>query len=151
MLVSSHVLAEVSQTADDVVVIHRGRSIVQAPLHELMAGAGAGVRVAGPDTERLAGLLRADGADVRADGGGALVVRDRSGEDVGRVVAANGIVISELAAHGLEPRRGVLRADRRHGRRPVVTRLARSPPSCSSCVRRGRSTASPPARSCWWG
>ncbi len=100
VLVSSHVLAEVSQTADDVVVIHKGRSIVQAPLGELTARSGSGVRVAGPDAERLAGLLRADGAEVHVDGGGALLVRDRSGEDVGRVVAANGIVISELGATG---------------------------------------------------
>ena len=37
---------------------------------------------------------------MHVDGGGALLVRDRSGEDVGRVVAANGIVISELGATG---------------------------------------------------
>jgi ABC-2 type transport system ATP-binding protein len=96
ILVSSHVLAEVAQTADDVVVIHHGRSIVQAPLAELMARSGGGVRVAGPDVGRLAELLRSDGATVHDDGG-ALLVRDRTGEDVGRVIAANGVVISELA------------------------------------------------------
>jgi len=37
ILVSSHVLAEVSQTVDDVVVIIKGRSVRQAPLHEIMA------------------------------------------------------------------------------------------------------------------
>jgi ABC-2 type transport system ATP-binding protein len=96
ILVSSHVLAEVAQTADDVVVIHHGRSIVQAPLAELMARSGGGVRVAGPDVGRLADLLRTDGASVADDGSG-IMVRDRTGEDVGRVVAANGVVISELA------------------------------------------------------
>ena len=64
ILVSSHVLAEVAQTADDVVVIHKGRSIVQSPLGELMARSGGGVRVAGPDVGRLGELLRADGATV---------------------------------------------------------------------------------------
>ncbi len=98
VLVSSHVLAEVAQTADDVVVIHRGRSILQAPLEQLLAQHAGGTRVAGPDVGRLAELLRAEGATVRAaDGDGAIVVGDRSGEQIGRVVAANGVVISELA------------------------------------------------------
>src|SRR3954468_7531772 len=96
VLVSSHVLAEVAQTADDVVVIHKGRSIVQSPLAELMARSGGGVRVVGPDVGRLSEILRADGVSVNDDGG-AILVRDRTGEDVGRVIAANGIVISELA------------------------------------------------------
>jgi ABC-2 type transport system ATP-binding protein len=37
ILVSSHALAEVAQTADDVVVIRGGRSVLQAPLDELLA------------------------------------------------------------------------------------------------------------------
>jgi len=37
VLVSSHILAEVAQTVDDVVVISRGRTITQAPLAELLA------------------------------------------------------------------------------------------------------------------
>ena len=65
VLVSSHVLAEVAQTADEVVVIHRGRSVAQAPLDELMARSRGGMRVAGPDAGRLGELLRADGATVQ--------------------------------------------------------------------------------------
>ncbi|MDW5596061.1 ABC transporter ATP-binding protein [Conexibacter stalactiti] len=98
VLVSSHVLAEVAQTADDVVVIHRGRSILQSSLPELLAQHAGGTRVAGPDVGRLAELLRADGAAVRAaDGDGSIVVSDRDGVQVGRMIAANAIVISELA------------------------------------------------------
>jgi ABC-type multidrug transport system ATPase subunit len=37
VLVSSHILAEVAQTVDDVVVISRGQTITQAPLDELLA------------------------------------------------------------------------------------------------------------------
>jgi ABC-2 type transport system ATP-binding protein len=101
ILVSSHVLSEVAQTVDDVVVIHRGRSIEQAPIGELLARRGGGVRVAGPDVERLAALLRAEGAEV-ADGGAdqAIVVADRSGEQVGAVIAANAIHVAELAPSG---------------------------------------------------
>jgi len=100
VLVSSHVLAEVAQTADEVVVIHKGRSVAQAPLAELVAARAAGVRVAGPDVGRLSELLRADGAEVRAGDDGAISVADRSGEQVGRVIAANAIVVSELTPVG---------------------------------------------------
>jgi ABC-2 type transport system ATP-binding protein len=100
VLVSSHVLAEVAQTVDEVVVIHRGRSIEQAPIDELLAQRGGGVRFAGPDAGRLAELLRADGAEVTGDGDGAIVVADRSGEQVGALIAANAVHISELAAAG---------------------------------------------------
>jgi ABC-2 type transport system ATP-binding protein len=100
ILVSSHVLAEVSQTADEVVVINHGRSVAQAPLAELTARAGGGMRVAGPDAGRLGELLRADGAEVSGDGDRAIVVRGRSGEEIGRVIAGGGIVISELAPVG---------------------------------------------------
>ena len=41
VLVSSHVLAEVAQTVDDVVVISRGRSVAQARLRELLAWHGS--------------------------------------------------------------------------------------------------------------
>ena len=59
VLVSSHVLAEVAQTADDVVVINRGRSVAQGTLTELIAAqrrrrCGS----PGPDVRRLRELLR---------------------------------------------------------------------------------------------
>jgi len=100
VLVSSHVLAEVSQTADDVVVIDRGRSVAQATLAELTARSGGGLRVAGPDAVRLGEQLRADGADVVGAGDRAILVRDRTGEDIGHVIAQGGVVISELAPAG---------------------------------------------------
>jgi ABC-2 type transport system ATP-binding protein len=98
VLVSSHVLAEVSQTADDVVVINRGRSVAQGTLTEMIARSGGGMRVAGPDVRRLRELLVADGANVSGDGD--IVVRDRSGEDIGRVIADNRLVVSELTPVG---------------------------------------------------
>jgi ABC-2 type transport system ATP-binding protein len=100
ILVSSHVLTEMSQIADEVVVINHGRSVLQAPLAELMAQRNGGMRVAGPDVARLAELLRADGAQVESAGHGAIVVADRTGEEIGQMIAANSIAISELAAHG---------------------------------------------------
>jgi ABC-2 type transport system ATP-binding protein len=98
VLVSSHVLAEVSQTADDVVVINKGRSVAQGTLTELIARSGGGMKVAGPDVRRLKELLVADGAQVSGDGD--IVVRDRSGEDIGRLIAENRLVVSELSHVG---------------------------------------------------
>jgi ABC-2 type transport system ATP-binding protein len=95
VLVSSHVLAEIGQIADQVVVINRGRSVAQAPVDELLAQGTSTVRVKGPDVARLRELLVADGAEVSGDG--TLLVTGRSGEDIGRVIAEHRIVVSELA------------------------------------------------------
>jgi ABC-2 type transport system ATP-binding protein len=98
VLVSSHVLAEVSQTADDVVVINRGRSVKQGPIGELIAaGGGGGVRVAGPDVRRLGDVLYSQGVQVSGTAE-RIVVKGRSGEEIGRVIAEHQIVISELTA-----------------------------------------------------
>jgi ABC-2 type transport system ATP-binding protein len=47
VLVSSHILAEVAQTVDDVVVISHGRTVAQAPLPELLAGYATAALLAG--------------------------------------------------------------------------------------------------------
>jgi ABC-2 type transport system ATP-binding protein len=98
VLVSSHVLAEISQIADEVIVINQGRSVAQAPLAELIARGGGGMRVAGPDVPRLRELLEADGATVAGEGD--IVVRDRTGEQIGRLIAQHQLVVSELAPVG---------------------------------------------------
>ena len=63
ILVSSHVLAQVGQTADDVVVINKGRSVAQGPLEEIMARSAnqGGMRIKGQDVRRLGDILYADG------------------------------------------------------------------------------------------
>ena len=100
ILVSSHVLAEIAQIADEVVVINHGRSVLQAPLAELIAQRNGGMRVAGPDVARLAEVLRADGAQVETAADGAIVVAERTGEEIGQMIAAHAIVVSELGARG---------------------------------------------------
>jgi ABC-2 type transport system ATP-binding protein len=100
ILISSHVLAEVAQIVDEVVVINKGRSVLQAPLAELMAQRSGGMRVTGPDVARLAELLRSDGAQVQPGADGAIVVADRTGEQIGRMIAEHRIVVSELATNG---------------------------------------------------
>ena len=95
ILVSSHVLAEVAQTVDRVVIIHRGRLIQQATMAEVLAGAQGATRVRTPDT----------GAAARALGGPRVRMSTRPTascwsrpppERVGEIAAANGIVLHEL-------------------------------------------------------
>jgi ABC-2 type transport system ATP-binding protein len=99
VLVSSHVLAEVSQTVDEVVVISKGRLRAHATLAELTSRRGGGtvVGVRSPEAERLAGVLEAAGGSVdRSDD--SLAVRGIGAERVGEEAAAAGVVLHELGA-----------------------------------------------------
>ena len=96
ILVSSHVLAEIEQIADDIVIIHRGRFVAQATPAELAARVTAATRVRSPDARRLRELLTAHGSTVREAGDGALSV-DASPERVGELAAAHAIVLHELS------------------------------------------------------
>jgi ABC-2 type transport system ATP-binding protein len=96
VLVSSHVLAEVAQTADEVVIIDRGRRIAQGPIDRLTSAAGTSVVVRSPEADRLAGHLRDVGGDVTRSARTELGVRGLRADDVGRAAADNGIVLHEL-------------------------------------------------------
>ena len=100
VLVSSHVLAEVAQTADEVVIIHRGRFVAQAPMSELSARAAGGVRIRSPELERLAQVLAAGGIATSAAERDGAVTAQAPPEQVGELAAANGIVLHELAPVG---------------------------------------------------
>ena len=93
VLISSHVLAEVAQTVDEVVIIHRGKLVQQAAMEDVLAMAAGSTIVRSPDADRLAGLLT--GGDVRSLGDGRLAV-SLPPERVGEVAAANGVVLHEL-------------------------------------------------------
>jgi ABC-2 type transport system ATP-binding protein len=96
VLVSSHVLAEVAQTVDQVVIIARGRLVTQSTLADLTAGADAAVRVRTPQAEALRERLAAGGGAVRLDGPDQLVVTGVTTEQVGRAAAAAGVVLHEM-------------------------------------------------------
>jgi ABC-2 type transport system ATP-binding protein len=95
VLLSSHVLAEVSQTVDRVVIIHRGKLVRQGSIADVLAGAEGATRVRSPDAKRLAELLAARGSTVTDLGEGALAV-DAPPEQVGELAAANAVVLHEL-------------------------------------------------------
>jgi ABC-2 type transport system ATP-binding protein len=98
VFVSSHVLAEVAQLADRVVIVHRGRLVSHTSLDEIMRRAEGGVRVRSPEAERLQGVLTATGAKADIDSPGVLTVRDTPMERIGELAAANGVVLHELSS-----------------------------------------------------
>lgn len=93
VLISSHVLSEVEQTVDDVVVISRGRLVRQGALAELDTGP-SHVLVRTPTPEALLAAL--DGVSVETLPTGLLRVPGHSAEEVGHVAFAAGVELHEL-------------------------------------------------------
>ncbi|MGW1347426.1 ABC transporter ATP-binding protein [Kribbella sp. NPDC002412] len=97
VLVSSHLMSEMAQTADHLVVIGRGRLIADMGMADLMHANGEGtVLVRTPDPGSFARLLTTSGAAVRDGLEGSLVVSGMSGEEIGKLAAYHGIALSEL-------------------------------------------------------
>ncbi len=97
ILVSSHVLAEVAQTVDDVVIIHRGRLVQHAAMADVEAMAARATVVRSPEASKLASLLAAAGVEAAKAGEGRLTVHAPT-ERVGEIAAAGGVVLHELTA-----------------------------------------------------
>jgi ABC-2 type transport system ATP-binding protein len=98
VLVSSHVLAEIAQTVDQVVIIASGRLVTQSTLAALTARTAQLVRVRTPQAAALVSLLAAQGIQAAPDGADQLFVADTTTETVGKAAAAAGIVIYEMTA-----------------------------------------------------
>ena len=98
ILISSHVLPEIEQIADEVVIVHRGKFVEQATTSELAARITGGIRVRSPQADRLRGLLEQAGLGVTSAEGDLILVGDGSAERIGELAAANGIVLHELTA-----------------------------------------------------
>lgn len=98
VLVSSHLLSEMAQTADDLVVIGRGELISQGSVNEFVQRtAGVWVQVRSPHADHLAGLLRNERAGVEIAADGALLVKGPDAAWIGELAARNGVVLHELA------------------------------------------------------
>ena len=100
VLLSSHLMSEMAQTADHVIVLGRGSVIADAPIAELIAG-GSGqrtVRVTSPESIRLGELLRAQGArSTQQSDGDEILLQGITAAQVGELAAANGIVLHGLS------------------------------------------------------
>jgi ABC-2 type transport system ATP-binding protein len=96
VLISSHVLAEVAQTVDEVLVVSRGRRIAQGTVDELTAGTGGAVWVRSPARDRLREALRAKELAPEDGQGDWLSVPGADLEVVGDTAAEHGIAVHEL-------------------------------------------------------
>jgi len=100
VLVSSHMLQEVEQTVDDVVIISNGRLVRQGPMAELHGEARSLVRTT--DRDALAGALRVSDITSTADEDGALLVDSGDLRLIGDVALRAGLPVHELRAAGTD-------------------------------------------------
>jgi ABC-2 type transport system ATP-binding protein len=98
ILVSSHLLSEMQLLADDVVIIAAGRLVAQGPLREVVGSMSgqARVRVRTPGAAELTKVLTESGAQVTADGDGALLVTGVTAPAVGAAALLAGVELHEL-------------------------------------------------------
>jgi ABC-2 type transport system ATP-binding protein len=104
VLVSSHLMSEMAQTADHLVIIGRGRLIADVPTQELIeSSARRDVLVRSPRAAELAELIAQRGGTATRQDDGALVVTGLDAAAIGDLAAGDGI-----AVHALVPRQASL-------------------------------------------
>jgi ABC-2 type transport system ATP-binding protein len=98
VFLSSHLMSEMEQTADHLIVIGRGRLIADTDVASFVARAssGAPVRVRSPQLPALADAVRSAGGSADTLEDGALQVFGLSSEQIGELAAARQIVLHEL-------------------------------------------------------
>ena len=96
VLISSHVLAEVAQTVDEVLIINHGKLVVESSLDELTHHTAASVRIRTPARTSLADALSHAGIQFSAGEGETVVAYGTTSERVGDVAFAANVPIHEL-------------------------------------------------------
>jgi ABC-2 type transport system ATP-binding protein len=99
VFVSSHLMSEMENTADHLLVIGRGKLIADCPMAEFTAGGTAQAAVVKtPDAQRLAEAVTAAGGSAeRGEAQDEILVRGLSAEQVGDLALAHGILLYNLA------------------------------------------------------
>jgi ABC-2 type transport system ATP-binding protein len=98
ILVSSHLMSEMAQTADHLIIVGRGRLLADTSTADFVSGTGQDVRVLSPRAGELASLLMATGAAVTPEDDGGLAVTGMDAAAVGDLAASHGIAVHELMA-----------------------------------------------------
>lgn len=99
VLVSSHLLSEMSLTADHLVVVGRGRLITDVSTEGFIASSGVQsvrVRVAEASSTSFANRLGSAGGHISQGADGTLTVTGMESEHIGALAVADGVVLSEL-------------------------------------------------------
>ncbi|MGW0198982.1 ABC transporter ATP-binding protein [Nonomuraea sp. NPDC003201] len=95
VLVSSHLMSEMAQTADHLIVIGRGKLIADIGITEFVRQ-GSNVLVRADEHELLVPLLTEAGATVHPGADGALIVTGLEPREIGKAALAAGVVLTEL-------------------------------------------------------
>ena len=96
VLVSSHLLAEVAQTVDRVVIIDKGRMVAHAPLAELTSGTSARVVVRTPEATALLSALHGAGIAAEQTAPDEVSASSTTADAVGQAIAFHGIVVHAM-------------------------------------------------------
>jgi len=97
IFLSSHLMSEMAVTADQIIVIGRGRIIADAPVADIIArSAGTTVRVRTPGATALAELVQGLGVTVTSTEPGLLEVTGSTAPAIGEAAASAGIALHEL-------------------------------------------------------
>ena len=97
VFISSHLMSEMAQTADQLLVIGRGRILSSGPVDDVIASATTDrVRVASPQATRLAELMAARNLAARPVAPSVLETTDATAAAIGELAAQGGIVLHEL-------------------------------------------------------
>jgi ABC-2 type transport system ATP-binding protein len=99
VLVSSHLMSQLEDTADHLVVVGRGRVIADASVTELLAAASDGRITLRTTAPSAAAVLAAAGATVAASGRDMLTVSGLAAETVVALLGERGVAFSEVSAH----------------------------------------------------
>jgi ABC-2 type transport system ATP-binding protein len=98
VFISSHLMSEMAQTADQLLVIGRGRILAAGPVQQVIDSvSGAAVRVRSPRATELAELVSANGAVAASPEPGVLELRGIDTDTVGEIACAHGIALHELS------------------------------------------------------
>jgi ABC-2 type transport system ATP-binding protein len=98
VFISSHVLAEVAQTVDQVLIINRGKLVVESSLEQLTSRVGGSVRVRTSDPDALKTALGNRGLQFSAANAHTLLVHGASSDVVGDIAFAANVPVHELIA-----------------------------------------------------
>jgi len=98
VFVSSHLMSEMALTADEVVIIGRGKLISQTSIEDLLSQSTENfVRVRSPEAAKLKAALEHQGAVVALEDDGSLSVRGANEAAIGELAATIPVVLHELA------------------------------------------------------
>jgi len=101
VFLSSHLMSEMAQTADHIIVLGRGRVIADESVEAILARAkGDTVRVRTPHAAALTPILTAQGITVTGTAADLLEVHGLPAARIGELAAGNGVVLHELTPLG---------------------------------------------------